>query len=676
MRRLPSGETSDEHRREGAPPGWRAALAIALVGFLGFFLTVAPASAQAPGRLASQITDPTGAFGNQTAQVQAALDKLDQAKGLQLWVAYVASFDGLSGSTWAARTADASGLGGNDLLFAVAINDRAYGYSAAEQGPSDSQIQSAITKYVEPKLAAEQWAASAIALADGLRGSSGGSSGSTSLLPWLVGGAALLGVGGLLLTRGRRGGAQPQGKPAGGAVPPPAVAEADLRKQAAAALIDADDSLKTSEQELGFAIAQFGEDQAKPFSDALEESRAELKAAFALQQKLDDAVADTPADRIAWLHEIIQRCQSADQRLDDQVAAFDKLRALERDVDKILPGLQRRAAALGARISTAQATVDTLAAQFPPAATKLISDNLVEASHRLNFAATAVQKGTELLTGGDRNSAVANARAAEEALGQADQLLASIERAPSDLAQSQAAISALLVETDKDVAEAERLGTSGELAPVVQHARETLAWARQVTSAGNYDPLTTRRALQEADNALESALGPARDAAAARARAAGLLKSAADSAVASIQAAQDFITTRRGGVGAEARTRLAEAQRRYTAAVPLADSEPERTLKEIQAADALADQALALAQRDESDYQNRLNSRGGMGGGLGGLGNIVLGGILIDALTGGRRGGGGFPFPGGFPMPGGGGAGPGSFGGAGTRGRRSGGGRF
>ncbi len=676
MRRLPDGRCSGNRDGGATPPGWVPALAALVVGLLGLFFVAAPALATAPGRLRTQITDPTGAFGNQTADVQAALDQLEESEGLQLWVAYVGSFDGLSGSTWAARTAEASGLGGNDLLFAVAIEDREYGYSAADQGPSDSQIQSVISDRVEPELADSRWAASAIALADGLRGTSsadsGDSSGSPNFVPWVVGGVVVLGAGGVLLaTRGRRQGGRPTAP--SGEPPVPAVSEDDLRKQAAAALIEADDSLKTSEQELGFAEAQFGEDQTKPFSDALEKARAEVKAAFGLQQKLDDDAADSPAQRLAWLQEILQRCQGADQLLDDQVAAFDQLRAMDREIDKILPALARRATALGGRLPTAQATIDSLTSQFPPAATKLASDNLNEASHRINFAETALQKGTELLTTGDRTSAVANARAAEEALGQADRLLTSVERAPSDLAQSQAAISALLIETDKDVAEAGRLATSGELEIVVEHAKQTLAWARQVTSAGNYDPVTTRRALQEADDALESALGPARDAAAVRARAAGLLKSAADAAVASIQAAQDFIATRRGAVGAEARTRLTAAERRYTAAVALADSDPQKALAEIQAADSQADQALALAQRDESDYQNRLNSRGGMGGGSGGLGNIVLGGILIDAISGGRRGGGGFP---GFPMPGSRGSGPGSFGGSGTRGRRSGGGRF
>jgi hypothetical protein len=142
-----------------------------------------------------------------------------------------------------------------------------------------------------------------------------------------------------------------------------------------------------------------------------------------------------------------------------------------------------------------------------------------------------------------------------------------------------------------------------------------------------------------------------------------------------VAAADDFITTRRGAVGTDARTRLAEAQRHLQQAQ--AGGDPTVALREAQAADSMGRQALELAQADVSRWSGP--SQGGGGGSLGvDLGSLVLGGILSGGLSGGRGGRGGGFGGGGF---GGGGFGaggrsPGSFGGSGTRGRRGGGGRF
>jgi hypothetical protein len=145
-----------------------------------------------------------------------------------------------------------------------------------------------------------------------------------------------------------------------------------------------------------------------------------------------------------------------------------------------------------------------------------------------------------------------------------------------------------------------------------------------------------------------------------------------------ISATQDFITTRRGAIGGEARTRLAEAQRHYDEAMATGQSDPVSALSHARQADALAEHAGELARSDVgafSDSGGLDESRGG-GGVLNGL---ILGGILIDSIFGGRSGGGGFG-GGGFGGGGGGGRssglGPGSFGGGGTRGRHGGGGKF
>ncbi|RZI82261.1 MAG: TPM domain-containing protein, partial [Microbacterium sp.] len=146
---------------------------------------------------------------------------------------------------------------------------------------------------------------------------------------------------------------------------------------------------------------------------------------------------------------------------------------------------------------------------------------------------------------------------------------------------------------------------------------------------------------------------------------------------AQVSAAEDYITSRRGAVGATARTRLAEAGASIVQARQLAATDPVQAVAVAQRANELAGQAIQLAQNDVGSFSGGGGAFGGGGGG-GDMMGAVLGGILINSMLGG--GGGGSRGRGGS-MPSirtggrGGGMSSGSFGGGGTRSRR-GGGRF
>jgi hypothetical protein len=90
-----------------------------------------------------------------------------------------------------------------------------------------------------------------------------------------------------------------------------------------------------------------------------------------------------------------------------------------------------------------------------------------------------------------------------------------------------------------------------------------------------------------------------------------------------VAAADDFIATRRGAVGPEARTRLAEAQRHLDTAGSRAAADPVAALGEAQQADRLAQTALSLAQGDVEQWSQQAGYGGygpGYGGGYGGPG--------------------------------------------------------
>jgi hypothetical protein len=196
-----------------------------------------------------------------------------------------------------------------------------------------------------------------------------------------------------------------------------------------------------------------------------------------------------------------------------------------------------------------------------------------------------------------------------------------------------------------------------------------------------------RRANAAAD-AIEAGIRDARDQAA---RAEARLKASLYSAKVAVTRASDYVGGQRGGIGAEARTRVAEATRHLEQALALAPSDPAAAQAEADAATSLAGQAEQLAQQDYDRWNDpfRGGPPAGWGGGRGAgsdIGGAIIGGIIGSLLSGGGHRGGGFGGGGGgnggFGGFGGGGGGFGGFGGSsgggsfGGGGGSSGGGRW
>jgi hypothetical protein len=462
-----------------------------------------------------------------------------------------------------------------------------------------------------------------------------------------------------------------------------------LTFQASTALLELDEAMKTSSLELDFARAQYGPEAVAGFDQALAASQAELARAFTLRQQLDDEVPEDEPARRRLLAEILALTEAADARLDDQAEAFEKLRDLARTAPQVLDGLAPRIAELRQRIPAERQRLAELAGRYADSALSPVADNPAQAEARLAAAEHEIAEARTALASPQPGTAVDDVRAAEDAVAQSATLLDAVGRLATELDAAAGRVAAARAETEKDLAEARAMVASGDATGLpAQIARAeaalTAADAALRTDGGSRpDPLAALRQVEEADVALEQALGTARDAQAQRQRAAAALEQALATARATIAAAGDFIGTRRGAVGPEARTRLAEAQRHLDAAVALGSSDPVGALREAQQAGALAQRALDSAQADVSSWSSPSGAGygggpvpGGFAGGRGGvdLGSLVLGGILFGGGGGGRRHGGG-GFGGGF----GGGRSTrrsGSFGGSRSRGGRSRGGRF
>ncbi|WP_369248961.1 hypothetical protein [Streptomyces sp. R41] len=405
----------------------------------------------------------------------------------------------------------------------------------------------------------------------------------------------------------------------------------ELDRQTRQLLVDTDDCVRTSAEELGCATAQFGDEPVKSYAEALAYAKSELAAAFRLRQRLDEAA---PEDGRGMLEEIVLRCTEAGRRLDSEAAGFDLLRALERNAATPLEMAETRFRELAARTPATEATLGDLHKRYAPSASLPVAGHVEQAKDRLVFATVHLNQARQSLDRGDGGKAAAYLRTAEGAVDQAAALVDGVERLAAELASAAERLPAALAGVEGDLAEAHRLLATagvGRLPGRVAHAESLLADVRRETAAGAYDPLDALRRVAEAG----TTLAEAGDVGLSDERVRALLGHFLLPARSAVEGAADLVTTHRAAVGCEARTRQAEAERLLAV--------PSPGLYEVQRADGLTRQARELAERDVRAYGNPAGGDEGVG-----VGGAVLGGILLGH-----------------------GGGPASFGGPRTRARRA-----
>lgn len=576
---------------------------VALAALALIVLSAAASAAQAPVDVTGPVTDPDGALGSRSAEVRAALDDHFDQTGHQLFVVLVPSFDGLDGQEWAEQSAARSDLASQDVLWAVATQDRAYGYFVgADQQLSDSDLERVEREDVLPRLREEDWAGAAIAAARGYADAADGGG-----IPWVpvgIGGIVLVGAGAVVVRRRRASGDT-----------------SSLDASCAAALVRVDNTLTTSEQELAFAEAQFGREATAAFREVLTQARSTTQKAFALRQQLDDAEPETTAEHRRIATEIIDLCTQVESTIDEQVEAFDTLRDLHAHVPESLAAIPERAAEVSARLTTSRAVLDRLRSQHPQTTLASVEGNVDHAERLVAEALDQAELGAVALAADDRATAVVHAQAAQEAVSQATAVLDALDAADSDIAAAPQQIAARLSSLGPDLDDVTRLGaTEPTVAPAAAAARDAMAYATQP----GHDPLAAVRRLQTAEAELDEALAPLRAAAAEAEKARIALTESLGRVTSRVRAVSGFIETRRGAVGADARTRLSEAARHLDRAQQLTQTDPAAALEALTVAERQIDDAERLAQADVRRWEDSQRSRGG---GTRSGGSIILGGI-------------------------------------------------
>lgn len=626
-----------------------------LLAILTIGLLVAPsAAAEPPARLATQLTDNAGVLSAaQRANVQRAIDRLYDDRHIKLWVIFTEDFSGQGQNDWARNTMRLSDFGDDDALLAVATVDRAFAFQVPSTVRGEDRADDIRHDSITPALRRDDWAGAAIAAANGLNADppAAPAAGGISWPGMLIGLGVIAVLAGLVWwwsSRRRAKRRHAEFEAAKRVDPTDANALASVPLEALDELsrsivVDVDNAVRTSEAELELAVEEFGAKRTEPFSAALENAKKALAQAFTVRQTLDDDAPETPLQQRELLTKVVVSAARADRELEAQSQAFEQLRDLVINAPTRLDAMTQQMVDLTARLEPSRQTLDTLHTQFDATALTSVATNVDTAEERLAFADRNITTARGLVSrpATDQTALVDAVRSAESALDQTRTLLDAVDSAASDINRALTDLPAAITDIQAGIDQANSLlaqpGTPQ--ADKLGAARDAAKSAADDAAAnGKADPLGTFTRLTKADAELDQLLAGVHEQQEAAERLARALEQALFTAQSRIKAVSDFIETRRGSIGPEARTRLAEAQRQLQAAEAKRAANPNEAVAHANGASTLAAQAQGLANDDVRAAARSYTSQYGGGGGSD-MG-AVLGGILIGNIL--RGGGGGF----------------------------------
>ena len=152
----------------------------------------------------------------------------------------------------------------NAILVIATESRRAYFATGSNKALSSDQQSEVYQKYIKPKLQSGDYKGAALEAVNGINAQKGGISPAVAIGGGAIGVAGVAGAGYYIMKR-RRSKNEPGSTPAYSTSKVPEVSLEELRTRAGAALVQADNSMVQSKQELEFARAQYGNEHVKPF---------------------------------------------------------------------------------------------------------------------------------------------------------------------------------------------------------------------------------------------------------------------------------------------------------------------------------------------------------------------------------------------------------------------------
>ena len=565
----------------------------------------APLPATAPTPPGDVVTDPTGFFdASQVQQLRQAASSARE-KGLETYFVVVPDFSGEEAPDWCIDSADIASLPTTAIIYVLAYEDRDSGWctNLPEHSSliSDDQIDDAWADSLdflrdsdplEPQAAANAGVYFAKQLATSASTGSSGSPGAVapatsgsdrgSLVPFLVLMALLIGVLVFFLLKSSK-----KKKKAPGAV---THKNADqLVSAAQQQLLASDELVRSAEDEVQFARAQFGPARTDQFANAVATARNGLTDAFTLLPQLDGASNATKVKIAEQITGILSTVMPPVK------AAEEKLKAdREREVgaETRLQDLRERIAEARRSVPSEQKRLSDLALRFTPTQLASVQDKPQMATKLLDSASDHLdQAKAQLAT--DRAGAVESIDAASSQLALALGALEAVRTAEAQIGDSNRVLAAAIASISSDLDDVSRLASNqSSFRALTTDAQNAIAEG-QAARAGNGDPLSALAHLRSAEDALDQALAPLRGANEQKRRLSDQAAERIAAAEALVGQAQAQARAAGGRLNLQVRTALSNATAKLASAKASLQSDPAASVAAAAAAESQANVALS-----------------------------------------------------------------------------------
>jgi hypothetical protein len=423
-----------------------------------------------------------------------------------------------------------------------------------------------------------------------------------------------------------------------------AAQDAELARSARSALVAVDERIRTTTDELDFAVAELGDAPTNELRQALAAVRTHLGEAFHLNQLNHDEIPDTPEELRTRNARIVQLCEWADDLLDDRTSALAKDIERVRRAPEILAQVRADIETLNERLPHARTTLERLAHRYSEDALRQVAEGADEAEQLLTFAGHSADVSERRRAAERREEANLALETATEAVRRAAAIIDGVEDFEIEALRAESTLADVIADSRGDLVAAREAPQVPAVAAAVVDLENALAALPPAREKA--DPFAQLSRLREANSGLDNAIAVARERAARPIPSPQHVRHALDDADRQIAVARNVIAGHRGWIGADARTRLAEAERSRIDAEPLTADEDtrENAMALARRSGALASEALQLAQRDIDasrpqdpgwgGYQGGRRG-GGMSDAMGGiLGGLVIGGLMGDFFDG------------------------------------------
>lgn len=420
-----------------------------------------------------------------------------------------------------------------------------------------------------------------------------------------------------------------------------AAQDADLEKRAEQALVEADERIRSTADELAFAEAELGESLTADLRTALTAVRTHLREAFQLHQLNHDELPDTPEELRTRNTRIIQLCDWAQDLLDEKTSVLAESVSKVRRAPQVVAQVRADAAALSTRIPQTNETVTRLSDRYSASAMNQIVASAAEAEQLIAFAVHGADISERRRAAKQNEEANLALETATEATRRASALLDAVEDFEIEALRAESTLAEVVADSRSDLIAARTAPRVPAVAEAVSALEQALGALTPAGTPG--DPFAELSQLRAANAALDEAIATARYRAENPIPSVQHVQHAIDDADRQLGVARGLIAGHRGWIGADARTRLAEAERLRVDLADLLHAEEtrEKALADARRVAFLASEALQLAQRDidSSRPDDQGWGGGGWGGGGGrgggggnGIASGILGGLVIGSL--------------------------------------------